>query len=323
MRMPEADDHAIKGGNAPDLKAAISQMVAPGREGAPRRPARARGRPAPRSRTSSPAGACSSSSTASSPTSCSTILQSESDGMAPRHAANAKVFATAGGFAPTIGILGTVMGLVHVLENLADPAALGHSIAGAFLATLYGVGSANLVYLPIATASRSSRRTSRPTARCCSRAILSIQAGDNPRMLAREARDLPPAGAARRRPEERQASRRAAGAAAPGRVSERHGPRPPPPAQRDARHDEHADERWLLTYADMITLLMALFIVMWAMSSVNISKFDGAVEVAEGGLRRRGHRGRRRRPQRRQGDPAVRGRAVQPTDEHSTPRTRL
>ena len=61
--------------------------------------------------------------------------------MAARHQQVAELFATAGGFAPTVGILGTVMGLVHVLENLAAPATLGHAIAGAFIATLYGVAA--------------------------------------------------------------------------------------------------------------------------------------------------------------------------------------
>jgi chemotaxis protein MotA len=61
----------------------------------------------------------------------------------------AKVFETAGGFAPTIGIIGAVMGLIHVMQNLAEPAKLGSGIAVAFVATIYGVGSANLILLPI------------------------------------------------------------------------------------------------------------------------------------------------------------------------------
>lgn len=62
----------------------------------------------------------------------------------------AKVYETAGGFAPTIGILGAVLGLIHVMENLSDPSKLGAGIAVAFVATIYGVGSANLIFLPIA-----------------------------------------------------------------------------------------------------------------------------------------------------------------------------
>ncbi|MBI5328529.1 MAG: flagellar motor protein [Deltaproteobacteria bacterium] len=62
----------------------------------------------------------------------------------------ARVFESAGGYAPTIGILGAVLGLIHVMENLADPSKLGQGIAVAFVATVYGVGSANLFWLPLA-----------------------------------------------------------------------------------------------------------------------------------------------------------------------------
>lgn len=62
----------------------------------------------------------------------------------------ARVFEAAGGFAPTIGIIGAVLGLIHVMENLSDPTRLGSGIAVAFVATVYGVASANLIFLPIA-----------------------------------------------------------------------------------------------------------------------------------------------------------------------------
>ncbi|MBU1663908.1 MAG: flagellar motor protein [Gammaproteobacteria bacterium] len=61
----------------------------------------------------------------------------------------AKIWFAAGGYSPTIGILGAVMGLIHVMENLTDPSKLGSGIAVAFVATIYGVGFANLLYLPI------------------------------------------------------------------------------------------------------------------------------------------------------------------------------
>jgi chemotaxis protein MotA len=61
-----------------------------------------------------------------------------------------KIWEAAGGYAPTIGILGAVIGLIHVMENLSDPNRLGSGIAVAFVATIYGVGLANLVFLPIA-----------------------------------------------------------------------------------------------------------------------------------------------------------------------------
>jgi chemotaxis protein MotA len=111
------------------------------------------------------------------------ILQSEIDGMAARHRAGGHLFATAGGFAPTLGILGTVLSLVHVLENLSSPGTLGHSIAGAFLATLYGVGSANLIFLPVANKLKELSAIELLYREMLLEAVLSIQAGDNPRML--------------------------------------------------------------------------------------------------------------------------------------------
>lgn len=63
----------------------------------------------------------------------------------------AKVFEGFGGYSPTIGIIGAVMGLIHVMENLADPSALGPGIAVAFVATIYGVGLANILFLPMAS----------------------------------------------------------------------------------------------------------------------------------------------------------------------------
>jgi chemotaxis protein MotA len=111
------------------------------------------------------------------------ILQSELDGMSARHRANAKFFATAGGFAPTLGILGTVLSLVHVLENLSSPRTLGHAIAGAFLATLYGVGSANIIFLPVANKLKELSAEELHYRELLIEAVLSIQAGENPRIL--------------------------------------------------------------------------------------------------------------------------------------------
>ena len=66
-----------------------------------------------------------------------------------RTRAAARIWEAAGGYAPTVGILGAVLGLIHVMENLSDPAKLGSGIAVAFVATVYGVGVANLILLPI------------------------------------------------------------------------------------------------------------------------------------------------------------------------------
>ena len=112
------------------------------------------------------------------------ILESEVDGLAARHARMASVFSTAGGFAPTLGIIGTVMGLIHVLENLAAPSTLGPAISGAFIATLYGVSSANLLFLPISNKLKEMSAIEVNHRTMVLDAILSIQAGDNPRVLA-------------------------------------------------------------------------------------------------------------------------------------------
>ena len=105
----------------------------------------------------------------------------------------AEFFADAGAYAPTIGIIGTVMGLVHVLEQLAEPEKLGHLIAGAFVATLWGVMLANLVWFPISN--RLKRLSGLEAARMemAIEGIAAIQAGSNPRLVAEKLRSLVPA----------------------------------------------------------------------------------------------------------------------------------
>lgn len=112
-----------------------------------------------------------------------TIIEAEVDGMAARHAAAAMPFEKAGGFAPTMGIIGTVMGLVHVLQNLSSPSTLGPSISTAFLATLMGVGSANVIFLPIANRLKAISAEEVELRMMTLEGILSIQAGDNPRLV--------------------------------------------------------------------------------------------------------------------------------------------
>ena len=87
-------------------------------------------------------------------------LELEIDTFEDSHRQAAKVWEAAGGYAPTIGILGAVLGLIHVMENLSDPSKLGGGIAVAFVATIYGVGSANLLFLPIANKLKSAGRAS-------------------------------------------------------------------------------------------------------------------------------------------------------------------
>ena len=78
------------------------------------------------------------------------VLETEIAAYEERLRLSARVWESAGGYSPTIGILGAVMGLIHVMENLSDPSKLGAGIAVAFVATIYGVGAANLIFLPMA-----------------------------------------------------------------------------------------------------------------------------------------------------------------------------
>jgi chemotaxis protein MotA len=120
------------------------------------------------------------------------ILQDKIDSKRTADRAAATVFADLGGYAPTIGIIGTVMSLVHVLENLSDPGSLGHAIAAAFVATLWGVMTANLVWLPISSRIRRVSDIECAQMQLALEGILSIQAGANPRVVAERLRSLVP-----------------------------------------------------------------------------------------------------------------------------------
>jgi chemotaxis protein MotA len=95
----------------------------------------------------------------------------------------ARVWESAGGYAPTIGIIGAVMGLIHVMENLSDPAKLGSGIAVAFVATIYGVGSANLIFLPIAKKLMAIIQQLAMVREMYVDGLVGIANGDNPRMI--------------------------------------------------------------------------------------------------------------------------------------------
>ncbi|CAK16507.1 flagellar motor protein [Pseudomonas entomophila] len=95
----------------------------------------------------------------------------------------AKVFESMGGYAPTIGIIGAVMGLIHVMGNLADPSQLGNGIAVAFVATIYGVASANLILLPIANKLKAVTLRQSRYREMLLEGLLSIAEGENPRSI--------------------------------------------------------------------------------------------------------------------------------------------
>ncbi len=111
------------------------------------------------------------------------VLESDTHAMKKRHESVYDFFEQWGAYAPTIGILGAVLGLINVMSNLDSPEELGHGIAVAFVATLYGVGSANLLYLPFAAYLKSQSRLEVETREMMVEGILSIQSGDNPSIV--------------------------------------------------------------------------------------------------------------------------------------------
>jgi chemotaxis protein MotA len=111
------------------------------------------------------------------------ILEAEVHTMRTRHKAGAKVFESAGGFAPTMGVLGTVMGLISALQKLDQPETLGPAISGAFIATLLGVGAANVVLLPVALRLKQLSDAEVQARVLVLEGILAIQSGDNPRVI--------------------------------------------------------------------------------------------------------------------------------------------
>jgi len=94
-----------------------------------------------------------------------------------------KFWQAAGGYSPTIGILGAVLGLIHVMENLSDPSKLGGGIAVAFVATVYGVGLANLVYLPISGKLKHKTGAQLVAKEIMLVGVISILEGENPRLI--------------------------------------------------------------------------------------------------------------------------------------------
>jgi len=105
-------------------------------------------------------------------------------GLEEQHAeAEAKVFECAGGYAPTVGIIGAVMGLIQVMKNLANIDEVGHGIAVSFVATVYGVGSANLFLLPMATKIKSRARAETHRKELILEGVCAIVEGLNPKLI--------------------------------------------------------------------------------------------------------------------------------------------
>lgn len=111
------------------------------------------------------------------------MLESDIGAMEQRHKRAFSLIEAMGGYAPTMGIIGTVMGLVNVLQKLEDPSELGRSIAVAFIATLYGVASANVLWLPLASKLKHKSGEEVWVRELMIDGVLSVQAGDNPRVV--------------------------------------------------------------------------------------------------------------------------------------------
>lgn len=111
------------------------------------------------------------------------VLEVEIDAWETAQKMAAKIWESAGGYSPTIGILGAVMGLIHVMENLSDPSKLGAGIAVAFVATIYGVGAANLIFLPVAKKLLASIARMVTLREMLIDGLVGIANGDNPRII--------------------------------------------------------------------------------------------------------------------------------------------
>jgi chemotaxis protein MotA len=95
----------------------------------------------------------------------------------------AKVYEAAGGYSPTVGIIGAVLGLIHVMSNLSDINAVGHGIAAAFVATIYGVAVANIIFLPMGGRIKMAVRDGVQRMELMLTGVLAIQEGMNPKLV--------------------------------------------------------------------------------------------------------------------------------------------
>jgi chemotaxis protein MotA len=119
----------------------------------------------------------------SEPDTIRSILEVELDAQEHMDTQAAKVYEGMGGYSPTIGIIGAVMGLIHVMNNLADPSKLGSGIAVAFVATIYGVGSANIFFLPLGNKLKSQIHKQSKFREMIIEGIIAIAEGENPRNI--------------------------------------------------------------------------------------------------------------------------------------------
>ena len=111
------------------------------------------------------------------------VLELDLDIYREHNLRSANVYEAMGGYSPTIGILGAVLGLIHAMSNLTEPALLGQGIATAFIATIYGVGFANLLYLPVANKIRTIVHQQTLYREMVCEGLVSIAHGENPHAI--------------------------------------------------------------------------------------------------------------------------------------------
>lgn len=111
------------------------------------------------------------------------IMEIEAEAMKHRHEANFSILELAGGISPTIGVLGAVMGLMSVMRHLDQPEEIGPGIATAFVATFYGVFTANVLYLPLAKKLQNNSKHEQHFLNVVIEGLMSIQSGENPRIV--------------------------------------------------------------------------------------------------------------------------------------------
>ena len=116
------------------------------------------------------------------------LMETEVSQLEEMNAGAAKVWESAGAYAPTVGIIGAVLGLIQVMQNLSDPSSLGAGIAVAFVATIYGVGSANLFLIPFSSKLKFKTKQILLVKEMIIEGILSIQAGESPALIERKLR---------------------------------------------------------------------------------------------------------------------------------------
>lgn len=124
------------------------------------------------------------------------ILEAEVDAKRKHDKVNAKILADMGAYAPTVGIVGTTLGLINALSKLDQPELLGHLIAAAFVATLWGLMSANLMWLPLSAKVKRMSEYEATQMELVIAGIVNIQSGANPRLVSQKLRSMLPPGTA-------------------------------------------------------------------------------------------------------------------------------